>query len=413
MRNQYFLLLIILITVLACKEEELPPVFPNENLLFTSSLPLPIELAIDTLGLPNFDVNAVENAIFCIAISEEKLVADDIEIQNQDAIIWTWHNSGENNTSIKLTDGVFSDSTVFSSNDIICQLQSYNQLYWAAWAWNPDGTAISHATPSQGIFFNNRPATLFNLEKISVTDTDGDTYIKAGEVITYKITLNYQGNFPLNNLVATLSASNIVELPLTVRVNSTTSGKVDLSYVFSLPNDAIFKDTIPLSLDLAFNDCFDQQLNLGVATTGRDVCLKSMTLKKIYSNPPPGQDAWDDICGIIPYFGIFRNPDPCYTLSSESIPNIYSNCPSETSGELEDVDPTCPDAQWPAFVPCVPLVLNEFYTVRVLDENPPACEDNESIGQIGFYPRYFLDSTLTFQTVNSTTIQIMLELAWE
>ena len=110
---------------------------------------------------------------------------------------------------------------------------------------------MTHSTESQILSLDNQNQESFTLDKVSTTDIDGDNYLKAGELIEYKITLNYKGNFPLDQLTA------------------------------------------------------------------------------------------------------------------------------------------------------------------ILDENAPQCEDNEFIGQIGFYPRDFLDSTLQFQIVTSETIQIELELAWE
>ncbi|MEM6699325.1 MAG: hypothetical protein AAF599_13060 [Bacteroidota bacterium] len=372
---------------------------------------MPIELTFDQSNTPIFSVEAVSNELIYIAISNEQLTTDELEVQNQDAIIWHWHSGINNNKFIGVEDGSFLDSIALKQKNVSCQLSLYDQLYWAAWAWDEEGIKITHSTESQLLDTDIQQEINFTINKVSTTDSDGDTFLKAGELITYKVTLDYKGTFPLNDLVATLSSSSIVELPITIQVDSTITDKVDLNYTFTLPDNAVFKEEIPLKLELAFNDCFTQALDLNVATTGRNVCLLSMTLKKIYTNPPGNY--WDDICGFVPYPEAFRNPDPCYTLTSESIPNIYSNCPSETSGELEDVDPRCPDAQWLALSPCAPLALNEFHTVRVLDENAPWCEDNEFIGQIGFYPRDFLDSTLTFQIVTSETIQIGLELAWE
>lgn len=407
-------LLLFLNLFIACEEESPAPIPTNDDLLFENTLSLDVKVYSDSLNLPVFDVASIESDLVYIAISKEQLRVSNNEIQNKDAIVWRWNSGLNNNSQIRLIDGVLEDSLkIVNISKLFCDLNSYNQLYWTAWAWDEDGIKITHSTVPQELNIDSQQQANFTLDKVSTTDSDGDNFLKAGEQIEYKITLNYEGNFPLNKLIATLSSPNITALPITNQIDSTISDKVDLNYTFMLPADAVFKEEIPLRLDLVFNECFNQMLDLSVATTGRDVCLKSMTLKKIYTLPPNGKPYWDDFCGPFPYLPQYRNPDPCYTLTSESIPNIYSNCPSETSGELEDVDPRCPNAQWLALSPCAPLVLNEFHTVRVLDENIPQCEDNEFIDQIGFFPRDFLDSTLQFQVVTSETLQIELELAWE
>ncbi|MEM8526129.1 MAG: hypothetical protein AAGG68_15930 [Bacteroidota bacterium] len=395
---------------LACQDKE-DTLISNKNSLFPNTLPLNIEVGNDEFNLPIFNIESIEPTIFSIVVSKKVLIVNNQQIQNPDDIVWQWNSGMENTKEVRVTQGALTDATDTTLSNILCNFLTHTELYWAAWAWDSEGIEVTHSTQIQPLVLGQSQQTNFTIDKISINDTDGDGYLKAGEQITYKITLDYQENFPLNGLIATLNSANIVELPITIQVDSTIIDKVDLSYTFTLPTDAVFKEEIPLRLNLAFNDCFSQQLDLSVATTGRDVCLVSMTLKKIYTNPPNGEEYWDPTfpCGL----GTFNNPDPCYTLTSESIPNIYSNCPSENSGELEDVDPRCPNAQWPALSPCSPLALNEFHTVRVLDENAPWCEDNEFIGQIGFYPRDFLDSTPTFQIVTSETIQIELELAWE
>ena len=316
MKMKNILFPLLLLVVIACQDKEVSPILDNDKLLFTNSLPLLVDLSFDSLNLPFFSLENSSNKLIYLAISEEALTTKNREIQNQDAIIWQWHSGMNSNEIIQLGEGDFSDTIRFENSNIICGLRQFENLYWSAWAWNAEGKIITHSTESKKLNLVNQQRDNFSIEKVSTSDNDGDTYLKAGEQITYKITLDYSGDFPFDDLVATLIAPNIVELPITIQVEGTISDKVDLSYTFSLPEDALFKEAIPLLLNLKYNECFEEELDLSVATTGRDVCLKSMTLKKIYTNPPQGQDYWDDICGFIPYLVQYRNPDPCYTLGT-------------------------------------------------------------------------------------------------
>lgn len=406
---------LISFSILGCQDEDTTPPIQNNTLLFTYSQVLEIEQSFDNEGLPIFDISNVDNNLFSIALSIEPLMVEDSEIENQDAIIWRWTRSMTSTNTVLVQDGIFNNG-IFTSDPILCQLLELENLYWCAWAWEDSGIRITHSTPVRPLEVDLVNDNQFSIDKVSIIDQNGDTYLEAGEVVTIKITLNCSEEKPLTNVIATLNQPSITELPLVVFLDTIRQSKVDFEFTFTIPVNAGFSESIPLLLDLEYDRCYRQQLESMITVTGRKVCLKSIKLVRIYSDPPNGS-TWDDPlqpwCNYDFNDSPASNPDPCYTLSSETAEAIYSNCPSENSGQLIDADPKFPNQSWPPLVQCTPLPLNELHTIRVLDENRPWCEDNEPIGAIVFKPGDFLKNSAPFQVIDSETIQIELELEWQ
>ncbi|MEM9884878.1 MAG: hypothetical protein AAF849_03230 [Bacteroidota bacterium] len=402
-----------LIVLFSCESEDASPIQIDTELLFPDSQVLDIEQSLDEEGLPFFDISSVEDKIFSIVLTTEPLVVEKTQIENQDAIIWRWNSRLTATNIIQLADGVFKDA-IFSQFPSLCELSKLDNLYWAAWAWDDSGTKILRSTPVAQINLSSTANEVFSILDVSVLDENGDSYLEAGEQVSMKITLNYTGKPSIKQFTANLQQANINELPFIISLEEVAQNPIPLDFTFTLPVNASYNDVIPLTLDLRFNDC-SQQLQTSLTLTGRFVCLKSIKLVNIYTDPPNGK-TWDDPNELWCHYNLddipASNPDPCYTFSSATLENVYSNCPSENSGQLIDADPRFPNQSWPAFVQCEPLRLNELYTIRVLDENRPWCEDNEFIGVVTFQPDEFLEASAPYQIVDSESIRVELELEW-
>jgi len=110
MKFYSILLSLILLSFLACTEETATPIPSNNNLLFKNTFLIDIKVENDSLNLPVFNLPSIEKDLIFIAVSKEQLRVVAHEIQNKDAIIWSWNSGLNNNGNIRLVDGILADS---------------------------------------------------------------------------------------------------------------------------------------------------------------------------------------------------------------------------------------------------------------------------------------------------------------